>query len=170
MEKTMIADNLRTRRQPSGERGFTLLEGMIASAILSTGLLALAAMQGMAITSNVDANDLTRVTTVATDILERMQFNRKNASAYNGINTGNTTPCGAITQPQARGDCLLWSSAVSATNFDSIQATVTVSDVAPAVLAQKSVTVTLTWVARQNAGSYIKRNRALTVNRIIAQE
>jgi type IV pilus assembly protein PilV len=166
----MITDNFRTGRRSSSERGFTLLESMIASAILSTGLLALAAMQGMAIAKNVDANELTRVTAIASDILERMQFNRRNASAYNGINTQSSTTCNGITQPQAQGDCRLWSNAVSATNLENIQATVLVTDVGPAALVQKNVTVTLTWVGSEKAGSIVKRNRTLTVDRIIAQE
>ncbi|HKR78105.1 MAG TPA: prepilin-type N-terminal cleavage/methylation domain-containing protein, partial [Nitrospira sp.] len=46
-------------------RGFTLLEGMLAAVILGTGLLAMSAMQGIAFVKNVDSSELTRVTTLA---------------------------------------------------------------------------------------------------------
>ena len=39
------------------ESGFTLLEGMIATVILSVGVIAMGAMQGIAITRNVDSTE-----------------------------------------------------------------------------------------------------------------
>lgn len=161
-------------RGRSGERGFSLIEGMVASAILGTGLLALAAMQGIAMVKNVDANELTRMTGIASDILERVQFNRKNAVIYNGIDTQSPANCNGISaaaQPQARGDCLLWSSLVTATRLENIKGTVTVSNlIGPTVLGQRTVTVTLTWTGSQNADSNVKRSRSLTIDRIIAPE
>ena len=158
----------------SGERGFSLIEGMVASAILGTGLLALAAMQGIAMVKNVDANELTRMTGIASDILERVQFNRKNAVIYNGIDTQSPANCNGISaaaQPQARGDCLLWSSLVTATQLENINGRVTVSNVMPpTVLGQRTVTVTLTWTGSQNADSNVKRSRSLSIDRVIAPE
>lgn len=158
----------------SGERGFSLIEGMVASAILGTGLLALAAMQGIAMVKNVDANELTRMTGIASDILERVQFNRKNAVIYNGIDTQSPANCNGISaaaQPQARGDCLLWSSLVTATQLENINGRVTVSNlIGPTVLGQRTVTITLTWTGSQSADSNVKRSRSLTIDRIIAPE
>jgi len=158
----------------SGERGFSLIEGMVASAILGTGLLALAAMQGIAMVKNVDANELTRMTGIASDILERVQFNRKNAVIYNGIDTQSPANCNGISaaaQPQARGDCLLWSSLVTATQLENINGRVTVSNVMPpTVLGQRTVTVTLTWTGSKNADSSVKRSRSLSIDRVIAPE
>ena len=77
----------------NNEQGFTLLEGMLAAVILGTGLLGVASMQGFALGRNVDANEMTRVTNFAADIVERIQFNRRNALAYNGIDTA-VAPCG----------------------------------------------------------------------------
>jgi len=158
----------------SGERGFSLIEGMVASAILGTGLLALAAMQGIAMVKNVDANELTRMTGIASVILERVQFNRKNAVIYNGIDTQSPANCNGISaaaQPQARGDCLLWSSLVTATKLENIKGAVTVSNlIGPTVLGQRTVTVTLTWTGSQNADSNVKRSRSLSIDRVIAPE
>ncbi len=160
-----------TARGIFGERGFSLLEGMIASAILSVGLLGLAAMQGVAMVRNVDANELTNVTAIASDILERVQFNRKNAANYDGIDTTSATNCAAITQVQANGDCRLWSARVTGTNLQNVRGQVTVSNLlAPTVLSQRDVTVTLTWMGSQNGGSSVKRLKTLTINRRIAPE
>ena len=75
------------------EEGFSLLEGMLSAVILGTGLLAMSAMQSIALVKNVDANEMTRVTSVASDMMERVYFNRRNAVSYNGIDTQNSSTC-----------------------------------------------------------------------------
>jgi prepilin-type N-terminal cleavage/methylation domain-containing protein len=57
-------------RQPVGEKGFTLLEVIIAISILTFGLLAVASMQLTAIRGNYNASNITEATTVAQDRLE----------------------------------------------------------------------------------------------------
>lgn len=156
------------------EQGFTLLEGMLAAVLLGTGLLAMSAMQGIALVKNVDASELTRITTLASDMMERIQFNRRNAFSYNGIDTQSPTNCNGISataQPQARGDCLLWDSLVDGTQLQSIQGTVTVSDlIPPTVLSQRNVTVTITWLGSLSSDSTVKRPRSLTIQRVVAPE
>ena len=156
------------------ERGFTLLEGMLAAVLLGTGLLAMSAMQNIALVKNVDSNELTRVTTIASDIMERIQFNRRNAISYNGIDTSSATNCtgiSATTQPQAKGDCLLWSSLVTGTQLQNVKGTVTVSNIlAPTALDQRNVTVTITWVGSMASDSTVKRGRSVTLNRVVAPE
>ena len=163
---------LNTDRQGcQNEEGFTLLEGMLASAILTVGLLALSGMQGIALVKNVDANELTRITTLASDMMERIQFNRRNAVAYNGIDTQSVTNCSGISagaQPMASGDCLLWDSIVDGTQFENVRGLVTVSAVKPPTsLNQRDVTVTITWVGSSNSA---KRSRTLTLQRVVAPE
>lgn len=163
---------LNTDRQGCrNEKGFTLLEGMLASAILTVGLLALSGMQGIALVKNVDANELTRITTLASDMMERIQFNRRNAVAYNGIDTQSVTNCSGISagaQPMASGDCLLWDSIVDGTQFENVKGLVTVSAVKPPTsLNQRDVTVTITWVGSSNSA---KRSRTLTLQRVVAPE
>ena len=161
------------RQGCQNEEGFTLLEGMLASAILTVGLLALSGMQGIALVKNVDANELTRITTLASDMMERIQFNRRNAVAYNGIDTQSVTNCSGISagvQPMASGDCLLWDSIVDGTQFEAVpvRGRVTVSAVkAPTSLNQRDVTVTITWVGSSNSA---KRSRTLTLQRVVAPE
>ena len=156
------------------ERGFTLLEGMLAAVLLGTGLLAMSAMQGIAFVKNVDSNELTRITTIASDMMERIQFNRRNAISYNGIDTSSPTNCNGISataQPQAKGDCLLWGSLVTGTQLQSVKGIVTVSNLlAPTVLGQRSVTVTITWMGSMASDSTVKRGRSVTLNRVVAPE
>ena len=154
-------------------RGFTLLEGMLAAVILGTGLLAMSAMQGIAFVKNVDSSELTRVTTLASDMMERIQFNRRNAFSYNGIDTKSATNCNTInaaTQPQAKGDCLLWDSLVDGTQLQNIQGLVAVTILEPAQLSQRNVTVTITWVGSVKSDLTVKRARSLTINRVVAPE
>jgi type IV pilus assembly protein PilV len=157
-----------------GEQGFSLIEGMLAAVLLGTGLLAMSGMQTIALVKNVDANELTRITSVASDMMERIQFNRRNAFTYNGIDTQSGTNCNAISstaQPQAKGDCQLWQTLVTNTQLQNIQGKVTVSNVlAPTVLGQRNVTVTITWMGSVKSDSTVKRARTLTLNRVIAPE
>lgn len=156
------------------EQGFSLLEGMLAAVVLGTGLLAMSAMQGIALVKNVDAKELTRVTTVASDIMERIYFNRRNAVNYNGIDTQNSTTCNNINaaQAQAKGDCVIWQNLVTGTQLQNVQGKVTVdlNPIAPTVLGQRNVTVTITWMGSMNSSSTVKRSRTLTLNRVIAPE
>ena len=156
------------------ERGFTLLEGMLAAVLLMTGIFALAGMQGIALVKNVDASELTRVTTLASDMMERIQFNRRNAVAYNGIDTQSGSNCSGIsgtTQPMAAGDCLLWDSLVEGTQLENIRGTVTVSNVvAPTSLNQRNVTVLITWMGSMKSEQTVKRSRTLTLQRVVAPE
>ena len=54
----------------SFQQGFTLLEAMIAAGVLSVGLLGLAGLSGMSLGKNVDANDMSRVTNIAMDMVK----------------------------------------------------------------------------------------------------
>lgn len=135
------------------QSGFTLIEGMIASAILSIGVLALAGMQGIALTRNVDSTELTRATSLAAEMIERIQYNRKNIAQY-AINTSNATPCpqSAVTQAMAKGDCDQWVALLSnpqASGLVNVRGVITVPAVPVGTLAtllnQYPVTVTVSW-------------------------
>ncbi len=161
------------RDEYAGEDGFTLLEGMLAAVILGTGLLVLSAMQAMALVKNVDANELTRVTAVGADIMESIYFNRRNVGSYNGITAqlppqSPICPMDPTAQYQAYGDCQLWQQHLAQLNLQNIVGTV---QVFPAtVLGQRKVTVTVTWMGSVNSASSVKRQRTVTLNRVVAPE
>jgi type IV pilus assembly protein PilV len=135
------------------QSGFTLVEAMIASAILSVGVLAVAGMQGIALTRNVDSTELTRATNLAAEMIERIQYNRINIAQY-AIDTSNATPCpqNALTQPMAKGDCDQWVALLNnpqASGLVNVRGVITVP-AAPAgtlatLLNQYPVTVTVSW-------------------------
>lgn len=153
--------------------GFTLIEGLIAMALFSIGALALASMQAIALGSNVDANELTRVTHVASDMIERMQFNRQNVNDYATINTTASTPCPSTMPMTARGDCQQWKALLEDVNarLTNVQGTVTVTGMGPTSppLNQRQVTVAVTWLGSTGASS-VKRTRTVTMQTIVAPE
>ena len=100
---------------------------------------------------NVDANNQTRVTNLAADMLERIQFNRRKAANYHGINvsSGTTTCPTAAADVMANGDCTQWRTLLLSSNLQNIVGTVTLSPVPPATdplgLNRSTVTVLVTW-------------------------
>jgi type IV pilus assembly protein PilV len=157
------------------QQGFTLIEGLLAAVFLGVGLLAMSSMQAVSLGRNVDASELTRVANLATEMLERIQYNRVNASQYNGIDTRASTPCpqDAVAQPMARGDCLQWDALLdSQQGFRDLQGLVTVNTAAPAIpsLHQHIVTVQMKWTGSLNNGSIRSRQKAITLTGIVAPE
>ena len=140
-----------TRVSRSRHNGFTLIESMIAAVILTIGLLALTGMQSFSLRKNVDANNQTRVTNLAADMLERIQFNRRKAANYHGINvSSSTTTCPTVaTDVMANGDCTQWRTLLLSSNLQNIAGTVTLNPIPPATdplgLNRRTVTVVVTW-------------------------
>lgn len=162
------------RAKRNGEEGFTLIEGMIATVLLATGLLGLASMQTIAMGRNGDANEKTRVTNFAAEIIERIQFNRRNAIAYNGIDTSVVCTINATTQPMARGDCDQWRSLLTgqlATGLQNLRGQVAVTMVGPTVppLNQNRVVVTMSWMG-DVGDQKLATSRSLTITAMVAPE
>ena len=140
-----------TRASRSKHDGFTLIESMVAAVILTIGLLALTGMQSFSLRKNVDANNQTRVTNLAADMLERIQFNRRKVANYSGItvSSGATTCPTAAADVMANGDCTQWRTLLLSSNLQNIVGTVTLSPVPPATdplgLNRRTVTVLVTW-------------------------
>jgi type IV pilus assembly protein PilV len=143
--------HMTTRASRSRHEGFTLIESMVAAVILTIGLLALTGMQSFSLRKNVDANNQTRVTNLAADMLERIQFNRRKAANYHNINvsSGTTTCPTAAADVMANGDCTQWRTLLLSSNLQNIAGTVTLSPAPPATdplgLNRSTVTVLVTW-------------------------
>ena len=156
------------------ERGFTMIEVMIALIVLSFGLLAVAAMQDMALGRNVDANEMSVVTNLAADMLERIRFNRPNVAAYNGVDTSNAGTRPPNAQAMAQGDYDQWAARLAATRLGGVRGLVTVAALGPANLNQSQVTVQVTWTGGGRTGSgtlkTVLRSRAVSFGTIIAPE
>lgn len=154
------------------QSGFTLIEGMIAAAILTTGLLALSGMQAISLSRNMDANELTRATNLAADMMERIQFNRKNVTTYGGIDTSVACTISTTAQPMARGDCDQWDNLLASTyasGLAGVRGRVTVAATGPAGLNQSNVAVLVSWTEAAGANK-VPRARQVTLTSVIAPE
>jgi type IV pilus assembly protein PilV len=151
-----------------GEGGFTLLESMMAAVVLAVGLLALAGMQGISLGRNVDANELTLATNLAADMVERIQFNRRNAIIYNNIDTltASTNPTSNI---MASGDYVQWQTRLQQSRLPGVQGRVAVVNMGPInpSLNQSQVVVLVNWQSRTSAAV---RTRNVTLTGVIAPE
>jgi type IV pilus assembly protein PilV len=79
------------------QRGFTLIEAMVALIVLSVGLLGIAAMYVETLRANRTSLFRTQAVTLASDIADRMRANRIPANAY---------ACGAPCDPSAGGNAI----------------------------------------------------------------
>jgi type IV pilus assembly protein PilV len=151
------------------EDGFTLLESMMAAVVLGIGLIALAGMQGIALSRNVDANELTLASNLAADMVERIQYNRRNAIVYNNIDTllPATQP---TTNTMASGDYTQWKARLESARLGAVKGRVTVSDIVMnPPLKQSTVAVQVQWTG--NTGSAATaRTRTVTLNAVVAPE
>lgn len=154
----------------SGEDGFTLLEAMIAAVVLAIGLLALAGMQGISLGRNVDANELTLATNLAADMVERIQFNRRNAIIYNNIDT-LTVSTNPTSNVMASGDYTQWQTRLQQSRLPGVQGRVAVTNTGPInpSLNQSQVVVLVNWQSKTPT-SAIVRTRNVTLTGVVAPE
>lgn len=169
------------------DKGFTLVEVLVSAAILGVGVMGMAAMQGMSFTKNVDANDLSIVTNVTADMMERIQRNRQFAWAYHNLDTNGPGNClaGGIPAPAPaapfssftpsiaatrgiQGDCAQWRTLILASNLQNVRGTVQVVPIVPMQINSSAaqVTVQLQWTER----SATQRARSVAFQTLIEPE
>ena len=166
---------MKTRASRSQHDGFTLIESMVAAMILTIGLLALTGMQSFSLRKNVDASNQTRVTNLAADMLERIQFNRRKAATYHGINVSSGAPTcpTAATDVMANGDCTQWRTLLLNSNLQNIAGTVTLNPIPPATdplgLNRSTVTVVVTW-SETASGEVTASTKSMRLATVVAPE
>ena len=171
----MGIDNRQFSAMARRQRGFTLLEAMVAAGVLSVGLLGLAGLSGMALGKNVDANDMSRVTNLAADMAERIQNNRQRVLDYHGTATNAACPQSVSTQRMAWGDCTQWTTLVANSGLQLAVGTVTATRLDPdpttnpVTMNRFLVTVTMNLQTRRTDVS-TSRNKTASFTTIIAPE
>ena len=91
-----------------GDRGFTLIEVLIALVILAFGLLSLARVQARASLTEVEARQRTQAMALVQDMVDRINLNRKNAAAYVGDYAGLAASSCAGQPTQIARDMCEW--------------------------------------------------------------
>ncbi len=153
-----------SRQNPNrrgGERGFSLLEVMLSMVFLAIGLLAIAAMQDVAMGTNMKAKRMSFATNLVNELIERIRYNSPANSQtpfpYSFTVTCTTTACAGGTAPTttnatALGDYNQWKARLATVEpstgqivLPNASATVTSAAIGPTVLGQVLITVTLTW-------------------------
>ena len=84
------------------ERGFSLLETMLAMLIMLMILLSVAQLFGMSIAVNKAADDITQVTSLASEMMEQLKFRGYDGLAAGGSLTTNTI--GYFDEPSVDAD------------------------------------------------------------------
>jgi len=172
MTKDRRGESEKVRCQSAGQAGFTLIEGMIAAVILAIGILGLAGMQGIALSKNVDAHEMARVTNINADLMERIKFNRGRALAYHLIDTNNAATQPPGTEPMARGDYAQWQTLLNNSRLANAQGLVTVVRLdpdpvlTPITLNRFAVTVQINWTTNEG----LARNKSVTFAAVLAPE
>ena len=122
-----------------------MIEVMIALVVLTVGVLGMAAMQEFAVTRSLDANELSIATNLAAEMIDRIEYNAKNVSSYNGISVSSSNNNCPATPVMTRGDCTQWRTRMLATRLPSPSGTVSVTTTGPASLNQWLVTIQIRW-------------------------
>lgn len=131
-------------------RGFTLIEALVALVVLSIGMLGIAALYVEGLRASRAALVRTEAVTLATDMADRIRANRDAGAAYEGdpaaAANAECEAGGAGCSPAdlAAHDLLIWSDAIAAALPEGA-GTVTHEDVDPNDGIPPVYVVTVTW-------------------------
>ena len=95
-------------RSPTvNEKGFTLIEVLIAVFLLAVGMMSAASMQMTAISGNKFSKDTSLAIELAEEMIDRIRINSgREPHKYHGIDTGANN-CSGFSDP-VKGDCEQW--------------------------------------------------------------
>lgn len=136
----------------STDKGFTLIEVLIAMVVLAFGLLGLAAMQTSGLKNNLSAYQRSQATQLAYDMADRMRVNVADANEASGkyataaITTSHTQANSAKTTCKTTTGC----SVADMAENDIYEWNATVSRVLPSgvgtiTFAASTYTITISW-------------------------
>jgi type IV pilus assembly protein PilV len=88
--------------------GFSMIEVLITIVILMFGLLALAGLQGRAVTAQMESYQRSQALILLKDMADRISANRKNAASYVTAEVGTGAACPAAGATTASKDLNEW--------------------------------------------------------------
>ena len=100
------------------QRGFGLIESLVALVVISVGMIGIAALYGQGLRASTTAFYRTHAVNLAADMADRIRVNRRGGASYGGAAANN--PCGAggganCTPAQmAAYDLFVWQAQVTA--------------------------------------------------------
>ena len=92
--------------------GFSMIEVLITIVILMFGLLALAGLQGRAVTAQMESYQRSQALILLKDMADRISSNRKNAASYVTAEVGTGAACPAAGATTASKDLNEWCNAL----------------------------------------------------------
>lgn len=126
-------------RRRRAQRGITLMDGLIALALLSFGLIGVSRMQSRMVTAATDAQLRTTAVQLADELLNTVLVDGANAACYTQPAAGT---CGS---PQAQATLATWDARAAAALPGTVTRTVTLD------AGTGRMTVSLGWTARDSA-------------------
>lgn len=92
--------------RPARACGFSLIEVMIAVLVLSIGLLGMAALQGLSLQNNRNANYRSQATNLSYELIDSMRGNRDRLTAFSTALNSWTATCPAAMTEAVPAACL----------------------------------------------------------------
>lgn len=127
------------RQHPRRQRGVSLIDALIAIAILSFGLIGMTRMQGRMVSSATDAQLRTTAVGLADELLNTMLVDNANAACYTLPQTGACASAAAVARAND------WAARVTATMPGTVTKGVTID------VATSRMTVSIGWTARDSS-------------------
>jgi len=118
--------NKQCRQGARSARGFTLIDVLISIIVLAFGMLSLARVMAQASLGEMEAYERSQAMTLAQDMVERINLNRKNAAAYVGAYAAASTGaglggCAAVAAGTLRDACEWQSLLAGDTTLDGVK-------------------------------------------------
>ena len=88
------------------QRGMSLIEIMIAVLVLSVGLLGMAALQGLSLQNNRNANYRSQATNLSYELADALRGNRNRLDDYSTALSDWTATCPDAVEEEAPDDCV----------------------------------------------------------------
>jgi type IV pilus assembly protein PilV len=136
------------------QRGFGLVESLVALVVISVGMIGIAALYGQGLRASTMALNRTRAVNLAADMADRIRANRRGEAAFNTASAADRNcdpgdPVDCTAQEMANHDTWRWRAEVNATLPGPGTGTVAFAGGTP-----PTYTITVNWQEVGGAATY----------------